>query len=815
MASLVLAIKHGINTTFVMSEKEVSIQYNSLERMSLVTSIWLSLLLPRCSHYNRSLLAQLTMSLRPPQIDKANFRQSRAAWGTLGAPGNHPYGQSNNSQTSLELKKLRMLTLQVPGQLRRQQRRALIHASARTQAHGRLFYQHRDMPPLPGTPIGGPKGPQSLEDEGVGNILDRISKELSTASASEIDEFNKVLQKEQLVVSKQIKDRINENQKQILQLTTDLKDIRTELSQLRIHRKDLWDVLTDFREAAARRLEIESELAKGNQLQLPGSRGGNANLLVAKRKDRLSVLVLEKMWALELQLMFKHVEGANKFVEAIPGRHVLAELGRWHEVNAGTWKPVKPVHMFILNDLVMMATKKLGVGHKESTSSKKLVATHCWPLAEVEFSQISPPEGRQESKVYFINLKHKQLSFVYQTDRLDHFIKINDALNKARDDHAQSQRRARDDSDQANQSNDAREEKRQLRQLVRVSSMFDADQVAQSLQMTGRMVAPQTKADGLLQNISARVHQRNRSADFKRGPQAGVGANRYGAPFPGRSNMFTDLKQLEDRLDDVDVEIAHNNYPEAVGLICHIRERLYQMEDHNHATENNEEVKLLIEVARLKVDLRQQKVVQGLIFDLQNNIASMGEDDIEQIILFFDTFDELRKGVMYYLTAMLNHLNMIIQRLTVEVQGLTKVDVVNYLSNLVVIHVQIIKRVILVYNHKILPILNADPDSQVDSSGLVNWCIEEMQKLQTSVKKYLLGSLIEVSGHNPDTDHPEYAVKDVPLFQEFLAVLQPQLQELKDSGVNADFKFEDILALEDYEVPLAPRPRTKTPENQG
>ncbi|CAN3366166.1 exocyst complex component Exo84p [Diutina catenulata] len=716
-------------------------------------------------------------------MEKANYRKSRAPWGQFAPPSNNPYAHNNASKSSLES---RTSTLAVPGMTRKQNRRASIHASAQAQAHGRSFSSAHgpnfdNAPPVP-------------RMDGVGTILDRVSRELSTASAAEINEFNKVLQHEEQVVSQQIKTSINHNQKQILQLTSDLSAIQNELGTLRSHRKELWEALTDFRESAQRRLDIEQENTP-THLQV-GGRGprGGARQGLERRKDRSSVLVLQKMWATELQSLFKHVEGAAKYIEAIPGRHVLAESGRWHEVNVGTWKPVKPVHMFVLNDMVLMATKK----QSSKDSKQKLQATHCWPLAQVHFSQIDVP-GRDE-KAYLINLKHKQWSYVYQTDRLDHFLKICDAFQKARDEAASRSAQTPDDGPKA----DARDEKRQLRQSVRMSAMYDPEVVAATLgsaQFAGQ--APGTKAEGMLQNISTRVHQRNRSADFKKGHVGMVPAyNRY-APKNSSSNgsLFADLKMLEDRLDDVDVEVAHNQYDEAVGLVAHIDEQLDAVEDRNVDTENNEEVKLLVEVVRLKIEQRRQQVMQGLVFELENCTAELGEDEIERIIRFFAGFGELKKGVAHYLQAMSAHLHSIVSRLTVEVQGSTKIDVVNYLSNMVVIHVAIIKRVVVVHNRKIAPICAADPESGVDSSGLMNWAIEEMSKLDRAVRKSLEGTLVESV---PTDDKPEYAVKEPQLFGEFISVLVPQLQTLKDAGVNADFQFEDILELGTSPAPVAP-----------
>ena len=43
--------------------------------------------------------------------------------------------------------------------------------------------------------------------------------------------------------------------------------------------------------------------------------------------------------------------------------------------------------------------------------------------------------------------------------------------------------------------------------------------------------------------------------------------------------IFNEIKTLEDRLDDVDVEISHNQYAEAVELISIIESKLRNIEN--------------------------------------------------------------------------------------------------------------------------------------------------------------------------------------------------------------------------------------------
>ena len=79
---------------------------------------------------------------------------------------------------------------------------------------------------------------------------------------------------------------------------------------------------------------------------------------------------------------------------------------------------------------------------------------------------------------------------------------------------------------------------------------------------------------------------------------------------------------------------------------------------------------------------------------------------------------------------------------------------------------------------------------------LKNWCVDEITKLVQQIKKLLYGTLLTASGTNPETDQPILVVKDEKLFNELIEVVVPQLDELKEVGVNVDYLFEDILRLQ-------------------
>lgn len=690
---------------------------------------------------------------------KTAHRKSKAPWNL---PGNNKTFSSTNGTKHEDIS-------DYPSnhENNKRTRRMSIHASASAAAHTKNMINAGNMPPVPQLPemptLEVAEKPKSM-------------KELATnGGASEIDDYYNFLLKEKVKLDTNIKSNINKNQKNILELMTDLKETQNELVHLRTSTKSLIEVLDEFKDSASRRLSLEDK----NQEQGPYLKQGG-------RKDRSSILVLEKMWVTELQSLYKHVEGASKFIQTAPGRHLLVESGRWFEVNLGNWKPTKAIHIFVLNDLILIATKKSSNAIAKNPDNKsRLQAIHCWPLHELNL-QILDGQNDDTNKTYLIQISSKTLKYIYQTDRYDHFVKITDAFKKGKNELLQKDRLY--DVSSINEEFETDDEKRQLRESLRNSGVFEEENNKR------RSGSHRHSADILLQDISARVHSRNRSHDFS--------SNGKFSQFTkaDKGQFFNELKRVEDRLDEVDVEIAHDKFHEAVGLINYIEKKMLDIERIINKTNTNdnetlasiEEIKLLIDVIKLKISNRKLEVQHSLTFNLQNNISRLRTEELGAILEFFYSFDALEKGISTYLRATSNNLTNIISKLVVNVQGSTKADVSNYVSNLVIIYVAFMKRTIRNYQQCIFPILERDSEGTVNSSGLVNWCIEEGNKLIKSIKKQLLGTLL--IREDPDDDNnSKLLIKDPILFKSFISILVPQLDDLKSVGINIEYLFNDIL----------------------
>lgn len=744
-------------------------------------------------------------------MDPRSNRKSRAPWqlkqglnsrSQLPTQGNQlgiPYDLPELVQTKTNTSQTTIATIQ---KLRNKNNRRLsIHASA--VAPNLNTFDASGLPPLPPSAMlraGTDNSDMMLlrshaardRDRQEEDIVALITTELRNKDAVAIDEFYKSLVLQKRNVENDIKEKINQNQKNILQLTDNLQATQQELLLLRELTKALYDTISEFTDAAERRLELE--LAEPEPAPLKSSRGNGA-AAAQKRRDRSSVMVLQKMWVTELQLLYKHVEGAQQVVQMVAGRHILGESGRWHEINVGNWKLLKSIHLFILNDMILIASRK----QTRDKNGKTLQLVHHWPLHMVEILQVEVPQTAENKsqRTYVISISANSFRYYFQTDRSDHLDKILRAYNKGKAEVEQAQRiieedRGKHTSELGAHGNpsilsftDEGLDKRQLRDSLRTSGYMDSPPLGSSedLNFNRRSGSHRNSADMLLKDISVRVHSRNRSHDF-------MNADRRGADSRSTPALFLELKLNEDKLDEVDVNLAHNDYTSAVGLLRHIENKLANVVDSIKKAPGDDhqvdELRLLVDVVRLKINNRKLKVQQGLNFELHQNVSTLSVLKIATYIELYMSFDKLGEGITALLSAWSSHLSHTVGRLVSSAHGSTRVDIVNYLTNLIIVHILIVKKAIETHKSCVEPMFSGYESETVDSSGFVAWCISEVGLLAELVKKHASGSLLV-------EDNGIWKAKDTQYYQDLVKIMELQLAVLKLEGINADYLFTDIL----------------------
>ncbi|KAL8781864.1 MAG: hypothetical protein Q9213_005805 [Squamulea squamosa] len=237
---------------------------------------------------------------------------------------------------------------------------------------------------------------------------------LSDASDQQLRDYQTSLRLLKNRASTDLQQNVYQNRTQFIQVSKDAEKLNEDMRILRSNLSELNGLVNGL---------------SSNAL-VPEARSSVENTTTRNRKqaNRSSVANLEQIYNNQLQTLWKEVEGSQKFLPAIPGRHVEIEQRRWAELDAATWKPKQKVCLILLNDHLMVArersknrahpdtTGKAESGQKVST---RLVAEKCWPLQDIDMLDLAPMGSARDKHemANAISIRYGLESFTYQSER--------------------------------------------------------------------------------------------------------------------------------------------------------------------------------------------------------------------------------------------------------------------------------------------------------------------------------------------------------------------------------------------------------------
>ncbi|GAA5898494.1 exocyst subunit EXO84 [Sporobolomyces salmoneus] len=149
---------------------------------------------------------------------------------------------------------------------------------------------------------------------------------------------------------------------------------------------------------------------------LEGGWGGDDDLLIGgsnRRNARNSIADLATLYKSQLSALWEGVEGAQKFLPYVPGRHIITEASTFIELHAATYKPKQAVHLFLLNDAMLVSVKKRrgpGIG-----GAVRLVAERCFNLSEIVVVDLKDGGDLQNA----VKIKRGKETIIFRTDKAE------------------------------------------------------------------------------------------------------------------------------------------------------------------------------------------------------------------------------------------------------------------------------------------------------------------------------------------------------------------------------------------------------------
>ncbi|KAF2428290.1 hypothetical protein EJ08DRAFT_592254 [Tothia fuscella] len=234
-----------------------------------------------------------------------------------------------------------------------------------------------------------------------------VTNLLADASEEEIYSYGQKLREAKNRTSTDLQHNVFQNRNQFIKISKEAEKLKGEMRTLR---------------------NLMSELTGALGQATAAGGGPTADTAKARRiANRSSVANLEALWNTHLQTLWKRVEGSQKYLPAIPGRHIVYESSRWVELNAATWKPRRRVHLILLNDHLLVATEKKRTDNaaantrdaNDKQGPPQLVATRCWPLQDVQMADLAtrstPGSGDKANSSNAINVRVGTDSFTFAT----------------------------------------------------------------------------------------------------------------------------------------------------------------------------------------------------------------------------------------------------------------------------------------------------------------------------------------------------------------------------------------------------------------
>ncbi|KAK4683859.1 exocyst complex component 8, partial [Tremellales sp. Uapishka_1] len=208
-----------------------------------------------------------------------------------------------------------------------------------------------------------------LEKDGV-DINAFLKRTLTGADDEEVKRFKAAVMRHKQKTAKELQRSVFKNYAEFVVISKEISTLENDMLELK-------ELLTEWKEVP-QLMGMEDTLAP--TLNKDGT-------LERRRTQRNSVIDLQNMYKTQLSTLWSTVEGSQKYLPLIPGRHLVSEAHNFVELNAATYKAKQSVSMFLLNDLLLIAGRRRSknsiVAAGEDRERGRMVAGRCWVLADL------------------------------------------------------------------------------------------------------------------------------------------------------------------------------------------------------------------------------------------------------------------------------------------------------------------------------------------------------------------------------------------------------------------------------------------------
>ncbi|WFD42122.1 exocyst complex component exo84 [Malassezia psittaci] len=195
--------------------------------------------------------------------------------------------------------------------------------------------------------------------------------------------------------SKQLKTQVFKNYSEFITISKEIATLENDMLEFK-------DLLSEWK-------QLPQQLLIDDPSNDLSASLGNQMRLNAAKSQRNSRTDLEQIYKAQIAALWENIEGSQKFVPYVPGRHLIAETSQFVEVNAATYKLKQAVSLFLLDDLLLVAVQK----KRHYGNRVHLVAEQCFNLSEIVVVDLKDSKDLKNA----LKVKRGKEVYVYRTDK--------------------------------------------------------------------------------------------------------------------------------------------------------------------------------------------------------------------------------------------------------------------------------------------------------------------------------------------------------------------------------------------------------------
>ncbi|KAI7864510.1 Cullin repeat-like-containing domain protein [Spinellus fusiger] len=201
-----------------------------------------------------------------------------------------------------------------------------------------------------------------------------VRRALGDANEEGIRAFHKSLIESKYVVGGDLQRNVYRNYTEFVAISKEISNLDSDVLHLKGYLNEL-------------RTIWESFLASTNS-------SSEDSILPPRKRNELMTTDMQSVYRAQITALWENVEGSQRFIPSVQDRHIIRECVNFYELDPQTGTPRQAVHIFLLNNCILVATRK-----KRSMANRyKLVAEYCWNLEDTTMVDVkdSPAEKAQD-----------------------------------------------------------------------------------------------------------------------------------------------------------------------------------------------------------------------------------------------------------------------------------------------------------------------------------------------------------------------------------------------------------------------------------